>query len=260
MKVTTENYYSQEVQERYITGSQIKSFLGSAARPGCPSAALARIKGLYKPPETEAQLVGKYVDAYFEGSLEKFKESHPQIFKKDGELYAKFEHANTVIKYGQNDSLFMKYIKGESQVIVTGEIYGFPMLGRLDFTEKASLTDLKCMADMEPVWCGSYGKLNFIDAWGYMEQLAIYQELERQRTGIKKPTFLAVLTKENQPNKEIIYLPDEKLEIALEGIKHKLSQVFDIKTGKEPAIRCEKCDWCKSTKKLTEPVHYNDLL
>ena len=74
MTLTNENYFSPEAQMEYMGVSQYKDFLE------CPARALATIKGEYKEEMTLAQLVGSYVDAYFEGSLAEFKLEHPEIF------------------------------------------------------------------------------------------------------------------------------------------------------------------------------------
>lgn len=74
MNVTNENYFDPEVQMEYMGVSQYKDFLD------CPARALATIKGEYKEEMTKAMTVGSFVDAYFEGTLDKFKAEHPEVF------------------------------------------------------------------------------------------------------------------------------------------------------------------------------------
>lgn len=74
MKLTNDNYFSPEASREYFSVSQYKTFLD------CPARAMAEIRGEYKQPMTTALLVGSYVDAYFEGTLDKFQEEHPEIF------------------------------------------------------------------------------------------------------------------------------------------------------------------------------------
>ena len=62
--LTSENYYSPESNQGYMSASQFKSFLDCEART------LAELHGEYHRPSTEALLVGSYVDAYFEGTLD----------------------------------------------------------------------------------------------------------------------------------------------------------------------------------------------
>jgi hypothetical protein len=259
-KITTDNYFSSEVRRAYLSTSQVKDFIGVPCKHGCEAAALAKIEGKYKAAKTTSLLVGGYVDAYFEGTLGKFKEENPEIFKKDGSLYSQFNQANNIIQHGISDKMFSKYAaEGDQQVIVTGEIFGQPFCGKIDSLHPGkAIVDLKVMADMSDIYCKDYGYLNFIDAWNYPLQGAIYQELYFQMTGDKLPFFLAVLTKEKQPDKEIIHISNERLEAALLDIETKVEIIQQIKNG-EKHIRCEKCDYCKSTKQLTKVKSYNEF-
>lgn len=64
LKLTAENYYSPEANREYMSASQIKQFMK------CPAAAMAELRGEYERPTTSALLIGSYVDACFEGTLE----------------------------------------------------------------------------------------------------------------------------------------------------------------------------------------------
>ena len=59
MKLTAENYYSQEANEQFFSVSQYKDFMK------CEAMALAKIRGQYRQPSTRALLVGSFVDSYF---------------------------------------------------------------------------------------------------------------------------------------------------------------------------------------------------
>jgi len=73
--LTSENYYSLEADKYYLSMSQYKSFIT------CEAKAVAELHG-YKSPTSDAMLIGSYVDAWCEGTLEKFKEEHPEIYNK----------------------------------------------------------------------------------------------------------------------------------------------------------------------------------
>ena len=88
MQLTAENYYSQEANREYMSVSQFKDFAGTSGRLACEFAAMEKLEERWKDEETTALLVGSYVDAYFEGTLEQFKAEHPALFKKDGGLKA----------------------------------------------------------------------------------------------------------------------------------------------------------------------------
>lgn len=262
MEVTNSNYFSTAVGLEYITNSQYHDFTGTPARKGCEARALNNIlmRDENNSAKTTALLVGGYVDAYFEGSLEEYKEKNPSIFKKDGDLRAEYKRANDIIRFAQDDELFMNYMSGEKQVIFTGDLNGFKVLGKLDVLHDHSFVDQKAMADMNDVYCKGIGYVNFIDAYGYADQGALYQHLIEQNTGKILPFFLAVLTKEAQPDKAVIHIPDSKLKASLNVIEGYLSRIFAIKQGFIEPIRCESCDYCKATKKLTNTISYEDFL
>ena len=58
MHLTQDNYYGQAANEHYFSVSQYKDFMK------CEAAALARIRGEYKPPPTRAMLVGSFAVSY----------------------------------------------------------------------------------------------------------------------------------------------------------------------------------------------------
>ena len=126
MQLTEENYYSDIANYEYMSVSQFKDFNGTYGKAACEAAAVAKLKGTYKEPKSTALLIGSYVDRYFEGTLESYKKEEPAIFKKDGKLKAEYIQADTLIKRAERDELFMKYMSGKKQVIMTAELYGTP--------------------------------------------------------------------------------------------------------------------------------------
>ena len=258
-QITQENYFSREIANSYLSCSQVKNFIGTPAQPGCEAKAMAKLKGEYETKPTKAQLVGKYVDAYFSGTLNFLKSEYPELYRKDGGLYADFIQADEIIQVAVSDPFFMQFLSGKSQTILQGRLFGHEFVGRPDFMYDNLISDLKVMADIDEVWTKDYGKLNFIDAWNYPLQGAIYQELDFQKSGIRKPFYLAVLTKEKTPDHEIIFIPDSRLEAAMLDLEDKLPRIAALKAGEETPIRCEKCDYCKSTKKLTTIKNYVNL-
>ena len=78
--------------------SQFKEFVGTYGRPSCEYRALESLNGRWKEEDSTALLVGSFVDAFWEGSLERFKDEHPDIFTKSGELKAPYRQAETIIE------------------------------------------------------------------------------------------------------------------------------------------------------------------
>lgn len=71
MLLTSENYYSTEADKEYLSVSQYKNFVGSLGRPGCEAYALAKLneEWVENMEDSDALMVGSYVDAHFEGRL-----------------------------------------------------------------------------------------------------------------------------------------------------------------------------------------------
>lgn len=253
--ITEETYFSKENELKYCGSSQIKSFMDCEART------IAKINGEWKEETTTSLLVGSYVDAAVSGTLDIFKAKHPEIFKKDGTLKSEYIKADYILNRIERDELFMKYISGDHQAIMTGEIANVPIKIKIDsyFPDKV-IVDLKCVKDFEPVWNNETKiKENFIDYWRYTLQGALYQEIVRQNTGKRLPFYIAAVTKETEPDIAVLGIPDEELDKQLEIIKEILPRINNIKNEIIEPIRCEKCNYCKFTKKLTSVIDYRDL-
>ena len=69
-----------------------------------------------------------------------------------------------------------------------------------------------------------------------------------------------MVTKEDVPNIDIIHIPQWRLNGAAALIEHYVKRFDAIKKGEVEPKRCGKCDYCKSTKILTEVTEYDDLL
>ena len=251
MAVNRFNYFSYNNNRKYCGSSQFKSFLK------CPARAMAILEGRIQEEESTALLVGSYIDAWFEGTLDQFKDEHPNLFKRDGSLKAEYIKADEIIERVSRDELFMKYMSGRKQVIKTGRIEGVPFKVKIDSYHKGkALVDLKVIKDMKPIWDEDLGcKVDFIHYWGYHYQAAIYQAVE----GHKLPFYLCVVTKENEPDLAVIEIPQAWIDEAMEVIKNHISVIEAIKKGAIEADRCECCDYCKSTKKLTRVISADEL-
>lgn len=256
MQLTSSNYFSHEANMAYMSVSQFKSF------SACPAAAMAELNGEYTRDTTPALLVGSYVDAYFEGTLDLFREQHHELFTKGGELKSDYRRAENIIARIEQDPMMMKYLSGQKQVIMTGEIEGIPFKIKIDSYHKgAAIVDLKIMRDFENVWKPGQGKLNFAEAWGYDLQGAVYQEIERQNSGgAALPFILACATKEPTTDLALISIPQYKLDAALAIVKALAPQYNDIKHGIVPPTRCEKCDYCKQTKVISRVIDLDEFV
>ncbi len=248
MSLTNENYFSLENQMKYMGVSQFKAF------EKCPASALAEVMGNFEREQTTALLVGSYVDAHFEGTLDIFKAKHPELFKRDGSLKSEYIQAERIIQYLEDDGMFMEYMSGEKQVVMTGEIEGVPVKIKIDSLLPDKIVDLKIVKDFEPIYVPEKGRLTWIEAWEYDLQGAVYQEIVRQNTGKTLPFFIVAGTKERDyPDKDIIEIPQSYLDVELERFKRDVQYFDAIKKGLIEPERCEHCTYCKSTKVLKEP-------
>ena len=145
--LTAENYYSQEANVDYFSVSQYKDFLK------CPAMAMAKLRGEYEPDFGRALLLGSYVDEMLTGTDESIKnfivEHMPELFKKNGDRYADVQQADETIVRIRKQPLMMRYLSGQHQVIMTGEIEGVPIKIKMDsYCPDEYITDLKYMASL----------------------------------------------------------------------------------------------------------------
>ena len=257
MELNNENYFSPQANLEYMSASQFKDFMK------CEKDAIAKIIGETVEEPNKAMLVGSYVDAYFSGEMDEFKVKNPQIFKKDGTLLKDFEKANEIIAAIESDELLMKYLNGKHQVIMIGEINGVKFKIKVDSLLPNCIVDQKIMSSIqELIWVEKDGrnvKVDFVEAYGYDIQGAIYQEIVRQNTGKKLPFVLAVTTKEENPDKELIEIDQYYLDKALKLVQE-LAPHFDlVKQGVVKPVGCGKCPSCRIGLKVKGIVSYETL-
>ena len=254
MKLTADNYHSSESNMAYWSVSQFKEF------DRCEACGLASARGEYVREETDALLIGSYVDAYFSGELGEFIDAHRDVMfsKRGGGLLAKFQRADEIIRAVNRQPLMLEFLAGEKQVIQTAEMFGVPWKIKMDvYRPDERIVDLKCVKDFGDIWDGTLGsRRSWLEYWGYDIQGAIYQKVVEENTGKKLPFYLAAVTKEKVPDVAVIEIPQHILDAALGLVEAKIERFDLIKSGDVEPIRCETCEWCKATKRLTSPVIY----
>lgn len=262
MLLNKDNYYSLEADQYYMSVSQYKSFLK------CESSALAKVQGKFIEPKSDALLLGSYVHSWLDGTIEQFKESNPQLFSSKGlskgELKASYQNANEMIKVLEEDPFIMMALSGEKEVIMTGELFGSPWKIRMDvYNSKFSrFADLKTVkAIREKYWHDEIGYCTFVEAYGYITQMAVYSEIERQnRGGDWLENYIVAVSKETPPDKAIITIDQDSLARELEVVESNMERILAIKSGELEPKRCEKCEHCRRTKKITSVINYLELI
>ena len=269
--LTSENYYSKEADELFCSVSQYKDFFGKNMDDlGCECYGMARLRREIDEVVTTPLMVGSYVDAYFEGTLPTFAAQHPEIYssrgKTAGELKAEYKQASVMIDRAVRDPLFMKYMDGNKQVIMTGEIEGVPFKIKIDSTDGNRITDLKTVRSIsETKYIKDSGeRLSFAEYWKYDLQGAIYREIYRQNTGDVVPFFICAISKDktdNVPHPRIVVTeaPPMKMQERLTEVKTHINHLQDLKTGVIDPYPCGVCDWCADNLPLDRVISFDQL-
>lgn len=260
--LTAENYYSPEADRRYMSNSMFKAVYGTPTDPyPCEAAAL------FAPRQTsEALIVGSYVDAAFDSpdAFEKYKEDHASDLRlKSGKGYYKFvTDADKIIARVKRDPVFMSYLEGEHQRIMSGAIAGHLFKIRMDvYLPGVRIVDLKCVKSAADSWNEAIKRrATFVEEYGYAVQAAIYQEIERQNSGSRLPFYIAYLTKEDPPDFDVVELPQDMLDEALEYVANCLLDRPMHRVRADPKMCGRRsCAWCRDQRKLSGPSSYVDF-
>lgn len=250
-RLTAGNYHSPEMNQRYWSASQLKSFLD------CPARTIAELDGSYVRPKSDALLIGSYVDAAFEGrkAFTRFINEHPELFKRDGSLKAEYVKADAMIQRGLSDPVFSDYMKGRHQVIKTATLWGVPFKAKFDVLKDRGngehrIVDLKTVRDFNPLYRPGEGRLNVIDYWRWTLQMALYQKID----GRGLPCYLAIITKEEPSDIAVVQIPQARMDAEIDFIGTRIEMFKGMKDGVLTPDRCEKCAYCRLTRKLQGAV------
>ena len=262
--LTPPNYYSREANQLYLSSTQYKSFLSCEAR------ALAELRGEYGQETSDAFLLGSYVHAWSDGTLEEFKNNHPELISSRGAtkggLKSTFKIADKMIETLENDEKAMFSLRGDKEVPVQGTIGGALWKGKLDVrNEKLNyILDLKTTKDInEFKWSKKLEKrVSFIELYDYFTQVAVYTELEHQhfKTEQWKDFYMLAVSKQDVPDHELIDITDhDRVRQELDIIASNVPHIVAVKNGEQEPHRCGVCDYCRSTKKIGKAVWYMDI-
>lgn len=269
MKLTPSNYFSLEANRHYMSNSQFKGFVSSFG--GCEAQAMAKINGEYEQPDSVAFMAGKFMHAWNEGKLEEFKANNPDLYssrgKTAGQLKTDYVKLYDLIECLESDTLSMKALEGEKEVILTAELFGIPWKIMIDsYNPNAGLfSDLKCLKDMDGKHWNKDAQVyeNFMEHYGYITQMAIYAEIERLAKGRGENEWLiphmVVVTKQDPPDHEIIYFDYQAIIQQLQVVSNHIERVKGVKSGKVKPVRCESCPYCRSTKKIKKIKLYSEF-
>ncbi|WP_085829095.1 PD-(D/E)XK nuclease-like domain-containing protein [Clostridium massiliodielmoense] len=259
MQLNKENYFSLDTDKEYFSVSQFKAFRQ------CEAKAMAKLNGEWKEKENEAFLLGSYVHAWSEGTLVEFKQNNPQLFKKDGTLYAKYQLGDKMISTLANDLLVERVREGQKEVIMTAELFGAKWKCMMDIynPDKKVFADLKTTRELHKKYWNDELRIkqNFIEYYDYLLQMAVYAEIERiNRAGEEyfQPHIIAV-DKQDPPDKAVIFTGTDFIKDKLLEVETLLPRFIKVKNGKEKPIGCGHCDYCRSIKQLNTILRLEDI-
>lgn len=268
LQLTKSNYHSLEANREYMSVSGFKSYLPQYG--GCEAMATAKSNGEWQDEDKKAFLVGSYVHAWNEGAeafREFIAENEYKLYKKKGTgLLKDFMVADVMIETLRNDPFIEKVREGQKEVIMTAEMYGMPWKIMIDIynPDTKTFTDLKTAREIRKTYWNEQTRQreNFILYYGYDIQMAVYAEVERlsRQSGEYFNPHILVVSKEDIPDKEVINFGTGFIaEVLVEKIEPYIERVREVWKGEVEPIRCESCDYCRSTKKLKKTVFYMDI-
>lgn len=254
MELNKDNYFGPEAQRQYMSVSQFKTFLE------CPERMLAELNGIYRRQPSKDMLMGSYIDAALTDDIGRFEIEHPEIFRKDGGLKSEFAHCNRILERVRIEPFFLEHVIAPvQQKILTGWIAGHEWKIKVDALHEDKIVDLKVMRDFKAIWKDGERK-TWIDAWGYPLQGYVYREIVRQHVGKELPFYLAAVSKEEEPDLEVIEIPAWRLDQEKAIVEHYIEEYAAVKEERMVPRRCGRCAWCRRSKTLEAPKLYEDLL
>jgi hypothetical protein len=242
-----------------MSNSQYKEFMQCEAR------AMARLNG-WQDKSSDSLLVGSYVHAWNEGTLDKFRDENPEIFTKAGDLKAPFQKAHDMINVLESDPLITAALKGAKEVIRTAEWGGCVWKVKFDSlnARRGNFSDLKtCKSINETVWLpGEQRRVHFIEAYGYITQAAIYAKTEAEymkRKELLEPYWI-LISKEDPPDKAILTFSKDRLEEEIDKVLSNLPRILAVKSGDIAPNRCGQCEYCRASKKLDKVIDFDEFI
>lgn len=264
--LTRENYHSVEADRAFMSAHQLSSWIECAAREKAKQD--ETLNGILTAAGCEIEdatvfLVGNYVDYSLlaENEFDDFvTKNYKAIYTKGSDKVppkkrAEFVMADRMIERIRKDRFAMEMLEGAHQDIITYEWAGCWWKSMIDNRrDDKFLVDLKTSKDVS-VWDWNEElrkRTPFYETYGYWQNGAIYLKGASivYGPGDWCPVLL-VVTKQDPPDL-LGYIFKNAVRLVQEQAKVEASmpQVLGWKSGEVVPRRCEKCDYCRATKKL----------
>ncbi|MCZ0717853.1 PD-(D/E)XK nuclease-like domain-containing protein [Aerococcus kribbianus] len=292
-------YYSNKASWQYMSASQFKDFMTCEAQAlaklkqdwqptSDPIALLVGnyVHSYFESTEAHEKFKANNRDAmYKEPTAKALKQGLDELAipykstaKKDelmalygdnemphGDLLSPFKVAERMIRrIEQDEDIFPILWNGEREVPVTGKFGGVEWKGKIDLLniEEGYFVDLKTNADFgKRYWEKRYGGwTSFVEAFGYVRQIALYEQLLEQQYAKKFTGYIYAVSKQDPCNVEAIQIDEYKKRFELGEIERLASHFEEVKTGQVEPTACGKCEYCREHKRLTGFVYSDDLI
>lgn len=260
-QLTSDNYHSNESNQHFMSVSQFKRFIECEAR------AVAELKGEFTRPPSTALLVGSYLHAAIEGEeafAEFYEKERDSIMNTRGNMYAPFIQADEMIEVVKNDPFMMFALTGDKEVIMTGDLFGAKWKIKVDNInhERGFYSDLKSTQELgKRYWSEKYnGWVSFVQEYDYVLQMYVYQEIIRQNTGRIYTPYIVAVTKQSPPDKAVLHFDAPRFDFERDYVETLLPSILEAKQGKKTPVRCDKCEYCRGTKRLKNTFEIEYLL
>lgn len=206
----------------------------------------------YKKSAKKAELVQLYNE--FDGDK-------PAVH---GNMYRDFEIGQQMIERVEADPFFNFLWQGEKETVVTGELFGVNWKGKIDLlnVEKGYFVDLKTSRGFDVrYWNKDRNRyVSFIEEFGYVIQIAIYEKLLEKQYGKPFEGLIYAVSKETPSNIEAIQIEEPEKEFELDLVSERIDRVEKVKSGEVEPKSCGKCEYCRLNKELEGFVYPGQLI
>lgn len=218
--------------------------------------------------------ITEYVNAYFSGDMEALvAKSKGKFYKKGGtELKKEYQQGEKIWSTLTYDEFLGKVLKedGQRDFKVSGTVANYPFEETVSYFDDSRqvgvLIHLKILKSLTNELISPYFDNQEVsqlkDAfkrYGYDMEFWLKAHLVSNEVGKKCQTFALALSKEDEPDKELVYFSEDDLEAGKKRLLHLLSLYGEVERGERDPKRCEHCDYCRNTKVLKSSIKFEDL-
>ncbi|MDN7144415.1 PD-(D/E)XK nuclease-like domain-containing protein [Liquorilactobacillus mali] len=263
-RLNRENYYSNEMDWKYMSATMFKNFIK------CESAALDQLKHPPEQVDSKALLIGNYVHSYMESNKayqEFIDDHHAFFFTQKGSKRADATLGDKMIKKLEQDALFQYFYNSdncEKEVILTGNLFDAQWKARIDSlnVEKGYFCDIKTTRELHKRYWSVQKRtwVSFIEEYNYALQMGVYKRLLQHKYHKPFNCYIFAVDKTQDTELEAIQMPNEDMEEQMEFIETHIERVKQVIAGDIEPVRCERCAYCKSTRKLNRFITPAELI